>query len=674
MPAPIRRLGAHALEWLVIVALAYAYAGTTLLDFDASRLRQSGEHNESATLPLLAEIGMSRHGEIPLWNPYMLTGFPHAGDLLSHFWHPVSTIPVLLWGGINGLKVSAFLAFLVAGLGQWMFGYVFGLGRTFRLWSASLFMLSGGLALLWYSGWYGLLLGAAWFPWCFALYWSALRHGTWRAIGLASAANFMIVSSGGGYFPLYLAVCLATLTVMAWLSAPSPERPRKIRIAALVAFSTAALSAVVLLPYADVFRHAERTVTIDVVQQSSQSIPYGLINYIVSTPAWFRTEILGTSGGWTWFYIGWLPVGALMLVPLALHLGPSRAERWGIVTLGVLFLVLMMWFANRVFPVRPIYDFVPALYALRFPNRLLIVAAAPLLVLSGLAMQKARWLSMTAAAGRTLQVRARSWRSPVVRLRDLVSLAWILGLVITSADVYAVNRQFAFADQALNRDARTALQWLKTHDSSLYYVDLNGLHIRWDWLPAAFDLEMPVVNFHYSRRLLSQRPSEASHWIKADAKYLLYAPDREPSGEVRRLQNLADLVLWQRSQALPYAFSVPTSAIGEPARPPLDRITPLPVRLDGPNRIVVTGAPRSAAETLVVLASDFPGWALTIDAQRAPVNAVHGYLSAEMASGERTYVFEFRPVLPQVGLAISLVSGVLLLLVSFRRPRQAEGS
>src|SRR5688572_7816559 len=82
------------LEWLLIILIAYFYSAGNLLNFDPKKLQQTGEHNESATLPLLAEIGLSRYGEIPLWNPYMQTGFPHAGDFVNHFWHPPSTLAV----------------------------------------------------------------------------------------------------------------------------------------------------------------------------------------------------------------------------------------------------------------------------------------------------------------------------------------------------------------------------------------------------------------------------------------------------------------------------------------------------------------------------------------------------------------------------------------------------
>ncbi|HNF36923.1 MAG TPA: hypothetical protein PLZ03_19150, partial [Anaerolineales bacterium] len=86
------------IEWSIIVCAAYFFTAPVLLDFDPNQLQQTGEHNESSTRPLLAEIGLLQHGEIPLWNHYMQTGFPHAGDLLGHFWSPIATIPVILWG------------------------------------------------------------------------------------------------------------------------------------------------------------------------------------------------------------------------------------------------------------------------------------------------------------------------------------------------------------------------------------------------------------------------------------------------------------------------------------------------------------------------------------------------------------------------------------------------
>jgi hypothetical protein len=657
------RMTGFALEWLLIILIAYFYSGKTLLDFDATKLQQTGEHNESATLPLLAEIGLWRYGEIPLWNPYMLTGFPHAGDFVNHFWNPISTIPIMLWGGINGMKVSIFLTFIIAGLGQWMFAYVLGLRRTFRLWSAILFVISGGLAVLWRVGWYELLLGAAWFPWCFALYWRALQRYTLTSAFLSSAAIFMVISTGGGYYPIYLLVSLAVLTSIALLRGKSAERLGQIRTAALVVLFSTALCAIVMVPYLDAYRYTARDAALDAVQNFSQPMQYGLINYIVHTPDWFRANVLGTASGWNWFYIGWLPIAALAFVPLAFS--RSARLRWPMLASGILFLILLMWFANRFSPFKQIYDWIPFLYTLRFPNRLLVVATSPLLIFSAQALEYT--YRVTRAEVRNIKlVQTRSGKSHnanILSAHYLVALLWIAGLITTTKAVYDVNKGFTFADQFLNPKSFAVLKWLKSYDPSLYYVNIGGGVIYWDWTPAAYALEVPVINFQYNRRLLSQdrQRSESSPFV-ARAKYQISLPDQPFPGNAQQLRDFEGTLLWYIPDTLPYAFSVKPTLIQDYSRLTVDQVSATQVRINGPNQIVVKGAPRQEGEVLVVLASNYPGWKLLIDGKPARITPYNGYLGSKMPSGEHSYTFYFLPGQYIVGATISAITFALMII------------
>ena len=65
-PPARRRLRLYWLEWAVLIAVITLYSRAALLDFDPHQLAQTAEQNESATLPILAEIGLRRYGEIPL--------------------------------------------------------------------------------------------------------------------------------------------------------------------------------------------------------------------------------------------------------------------------------------------------------------------------------------------------------------------------------------------------------------------------------------------------------------------------------------------------------------------------------------------------------------------------------------------------------------------------------
>ncbi len=653
-----------AAEWLVILAVAYLYGGHFLLNFDGQQLQQTGEHNESATLPLLAEIGLWRYGEIPLWNPYMLTGFPHAGDLINHFWNPVSTIPVLIWGGINGMKVSIFVSFVLAGMGQWLFAHIFGLRSWFRLWAALLFMLSGGLALLWRLGWYELLLGAVWFPWCFASLWWALKRKDRTSLVLAAVCVAMVLTTGGGYYPVYLFVCLSVLAAAALLWARRSERWSKLRRAAAVAALSLGLLAVMLLPLVDGYRLTARDTLPDQQQLGSQPIAYALFNYVVSAPEWLNVDVLSKGSGWSWFYIGFLPLAALTLIPLAYS--RARWHRPALSTLAVLFVVLLAWQANRYFPVRFLYDWIPFLYTFRFPNRLLIIASSPLIVLAGLGLQYfmvegRRW--------------SRGWRLAVAQkygdrqasglpVRWVLYGALLLIMALSLRDVYRVNKGFAFADQRLNAKSYTALKWLKQYDPDLYYTSLGGDAVFWDWVPAGYELEMPIINFRYNRRLVSmadQRRPESPFF--ATPKYFLARPDQSKPENAELLNHFDGVDLWFLPDALPVAFSADPGLLLSSGSLKKETVSPLAVRYDGPNQIVVQGEPGQVGDQLVVLVSNYPGWRLFVDGQPAPLQPANDYLGAMMPGGEHTYTFVFRPSKHVIGLAISLLTLAAMLAI-----------
>jgi len=653
------------MEWAVIIVVAYLYGGAALLDFDATQLQQTGEHNESATLPLLAEIGLRRYGEIPLWNPYMLTGFPHVGDFINHFWNPIATLSVIIWGGINGMKVSIFLSFVLAGIGQWLFAHMFGLRGFTRLWAGLMYMLSGGLALLWRVGWYELLLGAAWFPWCFASLWWALRRRDWTSIALTAICIGMVLTTGGGYYPFYLLVCLSVVTAASLLLARLTDRWQVLARATAIAALSAALAAVILLPMIDGWRYTYREAGRDEAQGFSQPISYALINYLVADPNWFGVVILGKPSGWTWFYIGWLPITALAVIPLLFSY--ARWHRPAILTLAALTIVLLAWHANRYTPVKYIYDWIPFLYTLRFSNRLLIVIASPLIVLAGLGLQ---WLFIIGRQwSRKVAIvfsRRDDGRQVTLSPKWAVDAALLIVILAALYDVFATNRGFTFDPSSLNTKARAAFRWLKAYDSSLYYTNVGGGAIYGDWIALAYNLEMPIINFDYGRRLISfdrQRAQEAPFF--ASAKYIFALPDQPHSENAQLLKDFDGVQLWYDPNALPFAFSADPAFLQSYTKLTPTEASALDVHFDGPNRIVVTGEPTHNDDYLVALASNYPGWQVYIDGQPAQLTPANDYLGAVMIPGSHTYTFVFQPMKHYLGLIISLLTiGLILILIA----------
>ena len=665
---------AAAAELAIVLAVAVLYAGDTLLDLDPTQLQQTGEHNESATLPLLAEIGLARYGEIPLWNPYMLTGFPHAGDLVNHFWHPPSTLAVWLWGGIDGMKISAFLAFLTAGVGQWWLAHVVGLRGAVRLWVSLLFLTSGGLGLLWHVGWYELLLGAAWFPSCFAAVWWALPRTDPGSTALASCLVAMALSTGGGYYPFYLLVGAGVLVVARLAFAERGARWTQLRRAIAIAVLAAGLLAVMLLPLVDGYRYTKRQAPPDPYQVGSQEIPYALINYVVAEKSWMHTQILGNSGGWNWFYIGALPLAALALLPLALASPRRRRE---ILAFGLLLAALLVWHANRHTPVRHLYEWFPFLMTFRFPGRLLIVATSPLLVLAGLGLQdlveRARPRARAGPAATSVGGLA-PWRQRAGRW--LVEVALLALLFVSCRDVYATNKAFTFAPGRIDPLSFAALEWLRGQDRGPYYTQLGSPHIWWGWTPAAYLLEMPVINFEYNRIVRSaERQRSAESPFAAAPRYLVAdGTEAAPAGAVP-IWKSGRIVVWRLRGALPFAFAVPTRALAANETLGPAEVTAIAAEIDGPNRVVARGVSPEEESHLVVLVSDYPGWRLEIDGRAASLAPVNGYLGARMPPGEHIYTYSFGPRQHFVGLAVSLGSlaaALGLLLIDARRRWRAR--
>ncbi|HEX5807046.1 MAG TPA: hypothetical protein VFY25_00155, partial [Anaerolineales bacterium] len=555
-----------------------------------------------------------------------------------------------------------------AGLGQWVLAYVLRLQRVFRLWSAILFMLSGGLALLWRIGWYELLLGAAWFPWCFALYINALRKHSLPAIFIMSIAIFMVISTGGGYYPFYLAGCLITLFLVMFLQATREERVRQIWTSAQVIFFTAALSAVIIVPALDVYRYYGRDVVVDNMQQYSQPVEYGLMNYMIYTFDWFNESVLGTAGGWNWFYIGWLPIAALAFIPLAFAQSPRL--RRPIMINAILFTMLVMWFANRFTPFEKIFDLFPFLYNLRFPNRLLIIATSPLLILSALGLEHVYRVSKALVKNIKLVYSSSGRRNKFVFAHVVISWLWIFGLFSLTKTVYDVNRPFAFIDDTRNPKPMATLSWLKNYDKSLYYVNIGGGSIYWDWVATAYELEVPVINFLYSRHLRTQdmQRSAASPFV-ADAKYQISLASEPVPVNAEQVADFDGVLVWKMPGALPYAFSVHPDVPQPYKKLTNDQVSSVDVRIDGPNQVLAKGAPEHEGDELVVLMSHFPGWKLLIDGRPAELTPVNGYLGAKMLPGVHSYQFYFLPSKFIVGSIISSVT--LLVMIAVLIPQSA---
>jgi len=76
-------------------------------------------------------------GDCVLWNGFANGGSPAFVDMHGVVLHSIVVITTLLWGPINGAKITIVASLALAGLVQWWLAKALGLGRVARVWCAS---------------------------------------------------------------------------------------------------------------------------------------------------------------------------------------------------------------------------------------------------------------------------------------------------------------------------------------------------------------------------------------------------------------------------------------------------------------------------------------------------------------------------------------------------------
>lgn len=139
------------------------------------------------------------NGNLPLWNPYHLGGFPQHGDSMT--WYPVSWFFGFITGGYNltSLNLEYLFHLFIAGFGfykftrllhsKWLFCALLGLS----------YMLSGFmLGNAQHMGW---IVSAAWMPWVAIYLFRLVDQPGWKNAIYFSLVGYLFFS--GGYLALF---------------------------------------------------------------------------------------------------------------------------------------------------------------------------------------------------------------------------------------------------------------------------------------------------------------------------------------------------------------------------------------------------------------------------------------------------------------------------------------
>jgi hypothetical protein len=152
---------------LCLIGLWAMWVGREYLNFDPHLWPglsvYFGTINEfsSSVQPHFVWSQLTQCGECILWNGAVNGGAPAFADVYGATLHPIVIVTTLLFGAINGAKITLIASFFLAGVAQWWLARVMGLGRLAGLWGAALAIVGGHLAGRMESGIVTLVLATA---------------------------------------------------------------------------------------------------------------------------------------------------------------------------------------------------------------------------------------------------------------------------------------------------------------------------------------------------------------------------------------------------------------------------------------------------------------------------------------------------------------------------------
>jgi hypothetical protein len=363
------------LEWTALLLLSL-WVGRDFANFDSSVWPLGGDFPLTIQ-PHYIWPYLSRCGACVLWNGLINGGYPAFAEAHAGLLHPLVILPTLLWGVVNGSKMTLIASFLMAGLAQWWLARAMGLGRVARLWTAALAVLGGHLFGRMEMGLVGVVLSTAAGALIFA---PALRLGetgrrrTGVLLGLTIGVALL---SGQGYIQVGIVPVLVTAVLVFGLDQRLRLQPvwKEYMLAGGIAVLVAGIFLVPLLHYLP-----QASKHVDTGLAGGQPLAYVPLNLVVRDYGLYVNDVLGKIAFPAMYisYIGWLPLG-LALIPLRTVTPASRRR--------LLFLVLstlLLFYVSSSTFVEPAAKLLPALLAnFRFPSLVAGLAVTPILALAG---------------------------------------------------------------------------------------------------------------------------------------------------------------------------------------------------------------------------------------------------------------------------------------------------
>jgi hypothetical protein len=655
------------IEILIIAILTMLYSYPLLISHSGLGLPGS-EYQAHVGSAVLFNKWLAGESDFPLWNPVIGTGRSLIADPFLFSFNPFLSLPMALFGVINGSKVVVLLNFFMAGLGMWFVARELKFGRLTRLWCSLLYMMSGAIPAHLSAGHIQLAFALGWLPWAMAGMLWVINRSSLVTILFASLAQALFFFTGNLYYQVYAFFCLLILGIgfaFNWKSLHfKVDIARRILLMALISFGLISIQFLPELASISDVRNLGGYLPGESDYHGSQRPENALINYFVSDLEFFRNTTLEKAAypQESYRYIGVAPFLLLLfLVPTF-----QRGHKKEIILFGLCFILMLAWAGMRYTFIKTIYTILPFLNQFRWPGRALSVGAFFLIIISGYCLNEL-WAS-TCATKPLIKSHSTSGASgATTQTHSALSVLLILGLILSIRHVYSKNQDLIFLENVSEPEIKVGLAFLRNNDPGEFSVfTSHAIAIK-----SAVDI--------YDNNLRS--PTIVDGWIQGDPPLLLGNPgaikveskywlnwegeDIDHTGH-NLMASIASMEIWEKPDTYPYAFLVTIQQLLSDDQIPPEEVQPVTeAQRDGPNRIVVDVD--SDQENVLILSESWSsGWKVSIDHRPAEVESVSKLLAVQIPPGHHKIEFKYSPLAFTVGVAISIFTLILIIFAFLR--------
>ncbi|MBN1265819.1 MAG: hypothetical protein JXA25_10020 [Anaerolineales bacterium] len=550
-------------------------------------------------------------GWCALWNGAAPGGAPAFADPYGSMLYPLVIVTTLIWGVVNGAKISIVLAFWLAGVAQWWIARNLKLSLIARLWSGAVAVVGGHLAGRMELGLFGIVFSTAMTSLLFGGILAAVNCPGKRSAVVLGITGASALLAGQGYLQLAFA---GTIPACAFLIFDSKMKLKPVwRTFMLAVVIALLLAAVFLVPFLHFSPHFSKF--IDANFGIAQPLKYLPLNFLIDSHEFFFNETLNKSSfpALHTLFLGWVPI-LLAAYGLTDRTRLKSSTKWYLA--GSIVLILAMASGTTLRPLAKIwagaagFRHTPLLAGLAVPLVLALAAAGLDLLL------RQDWprlsLSFTAENGTAFKPLPTSW-------------LLILPLVLNVYTVYQFAEIWIYTARnespvyevvdALKTDN---LQWVQPPFGEHFFIEpaiQRGLKlspgiIPWRWR----DRENPGAYLEASR---SESALDNSNVVAVLYGITVFSHPEEQYAAITTENG-----------------SVPCLAEGRGGRIEVTCVTDQP-------------------GDLIVKEHILPGWKAWLDDDRVPFTG-DNWLILSAPAGVHTFTFRYQPWDAALGLLLTL--------------------